>query len=588
MSPTSYGNLGESKGGDPNIMKLEATNKVRPLDNLVAEYRQHTIEDPNDPEKITMVVCPGPRSCPLCRKPADPKGESYWPMSRRFAACVWDYSTNAVKVLIAGPQVFDEFKVAAKLGIEPSSCDWTIVKEGARKQTKYQVVRHNAEPGPPVTPEQLLDIAKYEAPDSAERIFEILEQYGIDYDLLPIPEFTLDEALAFVMPYTKHKGLTVEKVLEIDPDFAAWMHGAKLEQGQLGDPIFIAFQTAMQERGMVKPLDDALASLPEPQQASPAQPAPAAAAAPTHTVPADAGIPDPGPNEVRLIANNGVPVNVPESSADSLLAAGFTKPEPPAPVETAADADQPDENTPTEVVIGGQVVILPRIEAVKLVSFGTAAYPEKQAAPVPAIKIPLPDEEVQLNIGGTVVPMIFAQAEQLVASGSATFVDEEIAAAVQSERDKADRDAIAAMADVEQANPAAVPVPAAAAPAADSGLPNVCPHCNKGYKSKGGLTQHINREHAGAAAPAQSQAPVPAAEAAPAAQTTVAAAATNGTDAGLLERVKDKIARSPFARDYDKLLEMFKEETGKANVMEMSEPELVKLEARIDKETAAV
>jgi hypothetical protein len=585
MSPTSYGNLGESKGGDPNIMKLEATNKVRPLDNMVAEYRQHTIEDPNDPEKITMVVCPGPRSCPLCRKPADPKGEPYWPVSRRFAACVWDYSTNSIKVLIAGPQVFDEFKTAAKLGIDPSSCDWTIVKEGARKQTKYQVVRHNAEPGPPVTPEQLLDIAKYEAPDSAERIFEILEQYGIDYDMLPIPEFTLDEALAFVMPYTKHKGLTVEKVLEVDPDFAVWMHGAKLEQGQLGDPVFIAFQTAMQERGMVKPLEDALASLPAPQQVPPAQ-SQAPAAAP-EAAPADAGIPDPGPNEVRLIANNGVPVNVPESSADSLLAAGFTKPEPPAPVETTAEAEQPDANTPTEVVIGGQVVVLPRIEAVKLVSFGTASYPETQAAPAPAVKIPLPDEEVQLNIGGTVVPMIFAQAEQLVASGSATFVDEEIAAAVQSEKDKADRDAIAAMADAEHTNPTAVPAPAAAVPAPDVDLPNVCPHCNKGYKSKGGLTQHINREHAGAAAPAQSQAPAAAPEAAPADAGIPDPGPNDGTDAGLLERVKDKIARSPFARSYDKLLEMFKEETGKSNVMEMSEPELMKLEARIDKETAA-
>lgn len=579
--PTSYSNIGENRGGDPNILKLEASNRVRPLDNLVADWKQHTIQNPKDDQQITMVVCPGPRSCPLCRKPVDPtrpdNDNSRFPMSRRFGANVWDFESQTVKVLVAGPQVFDEFKTAAKMGIEPATCDWTIVKEGQGRNTKYQVVRHDAAPGPNVTPDQLLDVGKYEAPTSVERIFEILEQYGIDYDSLPVPEYDLDAALAFVMPYTAAKGLTIEKLLDTDESKALWLHGQKLEQGQLGDPVFVALQKALEARGVVPPLDDALAAMPEPEPQQAAEPGPAAEDK------APDSIPEPGPGETRLIARNGIPVNVPDSSVESLLneAAGFTRPEPPA---AAPAADLPDEHTPTKVVIAGQVVELPRGEAVKLVAAEQATYPEDEAPAAPAqepLRLPLPDEMVDVKIGDATVPMMYVSAEKLVESGSAQFVDEKIAAAYQRFKDEQDKHSIAEQAAAEQANPASVPEPAAEKPAADPDKPHQCQLCDKAYKTKGALTQHMNKEHGGApAAPAPAATPAPAAaQAAPAAAKSPA---NDGVDETLRERVKDKIAKSPFAKDYNAILKIFESTTGKKNIMEMDDAELTKLETAID------
>jgi len=587
--PKSYASIGEKQSGDPNILKLEATTKIRPLDNLVADWRQHTIQNPKDDQQITMVVCPGPRSCPLCRKPTDPtkpnNDNARFPMSKRYGANVWDYESQSVKVLVAGPQVYDEFRTAAKMGIEPMTCDWTIVKEGTGRNTKYQVVRHNAEPGPTVTPDQLLNIAKYEAPTSVESIFDTLEKYGIDYDALPIPEFDLDEALSFVMPYTSAKGLTIEKFLDTDPDKAQWLHGQKLEQGQLGDPVFIALQTAMQERGMVPELEEALAAMPEPvgeqgpsgedagvgSQAvgPPGQPEPQVTQALSKK---------PGPGEVTLIANSGMPVNVPESSVESLLKAGFTYPPEDKPAETPT----PDADTPTQVRIAGQVVTLKRIEAVKMVAAGNAEWVDGSDDPAEQelkakeepLKLPLPDEVIELDVGGTVVPMAYVTGAQLVDTGSAKFVDQDIVAAHQKVKDKADQHAVAEQAEAEQQNPQAVPAPAEPD---DPEKPHKCPTCGKGYKSKGGLTQHINRDHGASDTPSST--------AAPAAAPAAASGGESDVDKSLLERVKDKIARSPFAKDYNTILSIFESTTGKKNIMEMDDAELVKLEAAIDEET---
>src|SRR4051794_11680265 len=90
---------------DPNILTLGDSTKLRPLDLGVAAWEQHSIENPEDDQQVTFVTCPGRRVCPLDKKPSSPAGVQYFPRSKRFACNVWSYGDNAVKVLIAGPQV---------------------------------------------------------------------------------------------------------------------------------------------------------------------------------------------------------------------------------------------------------------------------------------------------------------------------------------------------------------------------------------------------------------------------------------------------------------------------------------------------
>jgi len=574
--PTTYGNLNKTSSADPNILKLQETTRVRPLDNVVADWRQHAIQHPTDPEQFASVVCPGPRSCPLCRKPADVDGEQRFPISRRYATNVWDYASSSVKVLIAGPQVFGELDAAHKVGIEPATCDWTIVKEGTKRMTKYRMIRHDAGALPvQVTPDQLLDVAKYEVPATTQEIFDALERFGIDYDSLQAPSFSYDEALAFEMPYTSYKGQTLEQMFEDDDarGFAVWLHGQKLEQGQLGDPVFLAFQAVMEERGMAPPLEEQLQNLPEPpetgqpvQNPRPAGPVPVGRTVqPVHVQQSPAT-----QSLVHLISPEGLEVHVPATVADLMRQQGFKDPAPEPP---------PAAPSVVKVQVGDQVLELDSNAAAALVTAGAGTLVDEAPEPEPEPpKLPLPDEPVGLEIGGATVQMPFVQAAQLVDQGHGVFADVSLTelyrihnerAAAQPDPMQTGQSATASTPAADSESPSTSSSPASESPGADPNKPFKCQHCEAAYKTKGGLTQHMNKVHE----------PQPAAVSAPA-----ASAQENGAPMGVLERVKDKVARAPFARDYSKLIGIFHTETGKRNILEMDEAELVKLEKRLDQE----
>lgn len=549
--PSGYKDIGGSKSGDPNILKLEAATKVRPLDNVVAGWRQHSIEHPSDTEQFAAVVCPGARSCPLDRKPVDASGKNRFPISRRYGANVWDYGTSSVKVLIGGPQIFDKFKEAATVGIDPASCDWTILKSGQGIGTKYEVIRHDSAPftAQMIEPGMLHSVDKYEQVATTEEIFGILERFGIDYDALEIPSYTLDEALAFKMPYTKFKGETVEAVLDKEPNFAQWLHGQKLEQGQLGDPVFLALQVAMEEQGIVPALEDALAMMPEHEQAPVEHQVTVTQASPQVA----ATVTDMTAGNVTLVGPDGAEVEVPAVAVDAMLAAGYKTPSEPEPVPAAQTI---------KVRINGNEFEFTAEQAAPLLASGAAELVTDTpvaAEPEPP-KVPLPDEIVQVNLNGVpvAVPMAYVTAGTLVDAGSATFEDPLVAAAhVRS----------TAAEQVAQATSPSTTATSESASTADAAVdpekPFKCDLCDQpGYKTQGALTAHKNREHK-AATPQPSAVPA------------------TGAAATLRDEVKELIAHADFARDYNRLLEIFRETVGKENFTEMDDADLTKLKAKM-------
>lgn len=640
---------------DPNVLVIEDGTRFRLLSDEIATWKQHVIEDPKDDEKVVFVTCPGPRTCPLDRKPVavNPDGSikfedgrpvNNFPISTRRAVNVWDYKSNSVKILIGGPQVFDAFDEDARNSVNVVGCDYVIGKTGARRQTKYKMTRLDSSPGPTVTADDLHDLSKYEAPAALEEIFKKLEDFGIDYDSIPIPRFSLDDALSYVMPYTKFKNMTIEAMVAQDEDYAKWLHGTKLEQGQLGDPVFQALQTVLEDLGQAPPLDlDAVPSAAQAASTSTPQEKPVAdlvtlidkdgvpgeypasakdaLLAAGYVEPAPEPDPEPAAGTVTLIGPDGAKGEYPESAKGALLAAGYQLAGPlPATDAPAVDTSVlvgPDgaeidasalPDAAVQAMLGqgysyktsvasvpapeplvtadgnfvlekdGQRVEIPEAAVPALEAQGYAKVMTGDAPPVAALVAPAPDEKVPFSLKampeGHVIEMPWADAKRLFLSNDGEFAGDRAAdlrTIAARDADKEDDRAVAEQvrnaAAAEQADSTAVPP----APA-DPERPFVCDRCpDKRYKTQGALTQHMNKEHGGVDQNATGAGPAPAA----------APPAATG-DGAVLDRVKTKIAASPLAKNYTKLLEIFQEATGgERNLGDMTDEQLTKVEAAL-------
>lgn len=577
-SATAKGGGGGS--ADPNVLKLQDATRIRILEPTVYKWKQHFVESTTDNEQGRPVVCPrGPdgrnaEPCPLCMKPTGSDGKQRFPMSRRFATNVWDYDSNSVKVLIAGPQVFEEFDAWVALGIDATESDVLIHKMGKGISTSYKVVRANPTPMPvQITPDMLHDLDKYDSPDSIERIFEKLEEMGWDYDSLETPTLTLEQAEAMQMPYGKYRGLTLEQLIANDPDYAQYIHGSKKDQGAYGDLVFVGLQTVLEHAGIVGPLEDEPLAPPAPASSPASSPAAAPQAASTPAVAQET--PPVASGMVPLVGPDGNTVEVPESAVASLMAAGY------APVQE----DEP-EPTHMDVMIQGNVVNLDLASAQALIATGAAVAVEQTTTPAPAAPAyVLPGDEDQVKFKLDVIPapidMAFKDARRIASEGKGQFVDAELAAAVAADasNDKDVASEVAAAAAVD-------PTPAggtggdsldpALTAEADGGFTHpAIEGGSKVYKTKGGVTQALNklRSKAGPVSAADNGGPpMP---------------APTGLE-GKLATAKDLLRDMPeYQSDFKKLIALFEETSGgKRQITEFTEPELDTLINRLQAEKA--
>lgn len=633
-------------GGDPNILQLKDQTKIRLVDESgtgVIAWRQHTIKHADDDQQVEFVVCPGPRICPLCRKPTSTvekdgrkEAKQNFPISKRFATNVWDYGSSSLKVLIAGPQVFEEFKAAKAVNIDPTSCDWMVHKMGKGIQTKYKLVRDNASPfafADQVGPDSLVDLDKYGADTAPERIFELLEKAGIDYDAIETQTFTTEEALEFVLPFGRCKGLTVEQALAQDQEWCEWLHGEMLKEERFAEPIFLVLQTAMQERGIVGPVDES------PIQSSGGA-APVNDERPVEETPVAASEPE----MVTLIATDGSEQTVPKEAEAALLAAGYTVKEEPEPEEAEPTAVIGPPYTMTndagaEVPAADDAAKAALEAAGFRVAGGTATAPEtlevtypctmvgadgsEVPAPTPearaalesagftlagsgvkdsfATEEPEPsgpepilaEETVTVTIAGSQVPMAFKAALATAKAGTPVeFEDGNVAdyaallISTGGEPPETEGEAHAAavppaqsqaMHDMHQE--AQNPESESSPPPGDPDKPFACqmPDCGWAGKTKGSLTQHMKREHADEAAVGQDALP---------SQPAVAANGATASD-DVRDRVRQKLSGQP-TKDYKKLLSLFEEVTketsgaAKRDISKFTDEELLALETKID------
>lgn len=582
----------QKSGGDPNILQLKDQTKIRLLDDSGAggiAWRQHTIKHADDSDQVEFAVCPGPKLCPLCRKPTNKEGKQNFPVSKRFATNVWDYGSSSVKVLIAGPQVFDEFKAAQAVNIDPTSCDWLVHKMGKGIQTKYKMVRDNASPfqfADQVGPDAMINLDKYGADTAPEKIFELLEKAGIDYDAIETQTFTLEEAMEFVLPFGRCKGLTVEQALAQDQEWCEWLHGTMRDEERFNEPVFMVLQIVMESRGLVGPVD-------ETGSVSQAGAAPANDETPVEeTAPTAAG-----PEMVTLIATDGTEQEVPKEAEAALLAAGYTVKEEPEPKPPAA----PEVTYPVMLKgPDGSEVPAPTAEAaaamesagftrVEPAAAAEEPPPAEEPAPTPPEPTPVPaDRSVTVTMAGSTLPMPFKAALTTARAGTpVTFTEEDVDAYAQLLISTGGEPPESAEAPAQSAEMDAMhkeaqdPQPSTDGPR-DPEKPFECqvPGCEWAGKTQGSLTQHMNREHADApaASPAAPQATEQPGQATPPPSPAAAAPAPAGGD--VRERVKMLLAKQP-SKDYKKLLALFEEVAGKRDISKFTDEELAALEAKL-------
>lgn len=556
-------------GMDPNVLDLQESNTVRLIDPGVVAWRQHYVTSAVDPEQGRSVVCPkgadgrDNATCPLCMKNTDENGKQRFSISRRYAVNVWDYESGSVKVLIAGPKVFEEFDAVASVGLDVTAKDFVIHKMGKSINTTYKVVRGDNEAALPVQigPSDLHDRAKYETPATQERIFEVLQEMGIDYDSLKLPSFTLEEAEAWILPFTKHKGMKIEQVVSQDPEWCNWMHTTKLEGGQTGDPMFIALHTVMEARGMVGPIDEIEAAPPKPKEES-------TSAEQGTTTPNGNG---PAAGLTRVISAEGAELDVPEVALEALLAQGYTQWEEPTP----------EPETPTEITLvgpnGDEIQAGPdAVEALKAAGFTIKGEEAPAADPEPEFTIPADSDQVQVKVSAVPTPltMDFKDAKGIVSRNQGVFVDEQLAAAVAADRqdDKAVAQEVAAT--------AAKPDPAGAADVSielDDLDPKLTTQDDEGNwshpaiegtkKSKGAITQALNKLRK----KAESNGAVP------------TSTAPEGSSEALLEQAKNMLANMPeLQADFNNLLNLFEEVAGKRQITDFTDDELQKLIVKLE------
>lgn len=616
-------------GGDPNILKLEDSTRIRLVDPTgKTEYKQHAIEHKDDSDNAVFVVCPDDGNCPLCRKPEGPGGEQYWNRYRRFATNVWDYATNSVKVLIGGPQIFDKFDDAAEVGYDPMASDWTIHKSGSKKQTTYNVIRGNEVPFTgEIGPDDLHDLDKYTQPESVEQILEQVEKQGYDYDAMETRQFTEDTALAYVFPYGKMKGSTVEQVLATDQQYAEYMYNSKKNQGAFGDPLFLALHTVLEARGEVEPLPELDRS-----------------AAPPSSSKGGSTVSTEQSTDMVEMTNGDSTVTVPAEQAAGLEAAGFEKVEPEPAEDGKVELNTPDgENTilvdadqvkgledigftpvetettyqlvfPVKMEKDGTVVEAPDAATMEALEAGgfKAQAPAEPEPPEPEITYPVtmqkdgaeaeaPDEAtktaleaagfemaaagtaappepepdpisddhaVTVKIAGTTMAMKFGAVVKAAEGGTEVVITDDDAAQVELEKRLGGGQTTASAAEAQLHKDANSEAnggePMESAEHADPDKPFNCDLCDKAYKTKGALTQHKNKEHKDAK-PAESAAP----------------SGGDGRDAKI-EEVKALIDKVPdLMKDYDKLLSLFQEVAGKKAISDFNEDELDKLKVKL-------
>lgn len=260
---------------------------------------------------------------------------------------VWDYATNSVKKFAFGTRLKDQLKALHFNSGHLANYDINISRIGEKRDTQWFAapIMGSSQGLPPEFNPSMITWDIYNLAEfailSEEEIARQLAEAGINYDEFTKPKiYTLEEALAFKLPFSKHKGKTLGEVFSIDTGWITWAaNNAKMTDLR---GMCQAIQQQLIAGGNITPPPAApqVAPTPAPQVAP--TPAPQVAApAPTQVAPQPVVAPTPAPVVAPQQTAPAAPVAAPVAAPAAAPVAAPTSPSvqqstaaPTAPVQT--------------------------------------------------------------------------------------------------------------------------------------------------------------------------------------------------------------------------------------------------------------
>lgn len=288
-----------SNGSNEVILESGKVKKVRLLLQSGEEpysFFQHTmeverVENGQTVRTFRTVNCAKTKktpyaNCPLCN------GQQ---LQRRIrhAAPVWDYDTQSVKFLTGGQSIWEPIVTLKKMGIDPSTVDFAIMRSGqGRNDTSYSVQNMGASafvlPEGTVIPNAEDEYRSH----SEDEMKSMVESLGMVWANVIVPpplkyQGSLQEALSHIVPNGKYKNQTMQQIWDtnrgmveyfansnrITPEKSAAqiimvaLGGASIE----GVPNYSGGSAQNPAQTTVQPAPNPAAPTPTPTQPAPAQ-----------------------------------------------------------------------------------------------------------------------------------------------------------------------------------------------------------------------------------------------------------------------------------------------------------------------------
>lgn len=227
-------------GGDDRIIDLKKHDqiKIRILEPYVEEWRQYTLKAKNDDDSdITRFVV---------SRPGDPLARKGFKSAARYAVNVWDYTSDSVKILVGGKQIFGQFDAWKKSGLDVMASDIVIQRTGEKRDTTYTPIRLDTSPFEHAdAATDLHDLSLFDKAPTEPELFKILDELEIDYDAIRLPSFTVEKARDWDIPFGKHKGEKAGDVLDTDPEYFVWFTEQAESKGEVGRDAYVCFKTLL-------------------------------------------------------------------------------------------------------------------------------------------------------------------------------------------------------------------------------------------------------------------------------------------------------------------------------------------------------
>lgn len=219
-------NQGSMASGSNDYLTVESSKRVRVLmfgTDEPATYGTYKVEVPQQDGSTKILSF---TSFPGCKLENNRKQAKF---AFRNIVNVWDYESGTIKKFGFGTRLKEQLKQLNFTSGSLSGYDINISRIGEKRDTQWFAAPViGSTPGlpagcdPSTVAWDIYNLPEFAVVDEQE-IARQLAEVGINYEeFTKLPVYTLEEAMAFKLPFSKHKGKTLGEVFSTDTGWITW------------------------------------------------------------------------------------------------------------------------------------------------------------------------------------------------------------------------------------------------------------------------------------------------------------------------------------------------------------------------------